>query len=96
VSYHPKELAPGTPDEDWIERNIRVNAATARGYASGISFLIEQYGLDRLMTEDICVILDLYHPGMSSARTWNRRCQSILQRYQRLLRETPVAGGATA
>ena len=66
MSYHKKKLVPGTPDEDWIERNINVNAATARQYASGIS------------------------------RTWNRRLQSILQRYQRSLRETPVVGGATA
>ena len=96
MSYHPKELAPGTPDEDWIERTALVNPATARGYASGISFLIETYGLERLMDEDICVIRDLYHRGMSGARTWNRRLQSILQRYQRSLRETPAAGGATA
>ena len=96
MSYHPKELAPGTPDEDWIERNIHVNAATARGYASGISFLIESYTLDRLLVEDICTIRDLYHRGMSGARTWNRRLQSILQRYQRSLRETPAVGGATA
>lgn len=97
MSYHKKQLAPGTPPEAWIRENVRVNDATARGYASGISFLIEEYGLSRVLTEDVCDIRDLDHvgSGYSWRRTWNRKLQTILRRYQRSLHESQAAGGAT-
>ena len=98
MSYHKKPLALGTPSEAWIRENIRVNDATARGYASGISFLIEGYGLCRVLTEDICDVRDLDHvgKGYSRQRTWNRKCQTILRRYQQSLQESQAVGGATA
>ena len=97
MSYHKKPLAPGTPSEAWIRENIRVNDATARGYASGISFLIEEYGLSRVLTEDVCDIRDLNRVGneYSWRRTWNRKCQTILRRYQQSLQESQAVGGAT-
>lgn len=81
MSYHPKELAQGTPPVWWIETTTNVSPATARGDASGISLLIETFGLERMLIEDVCDIRDLYRRGISSARTRNRRYQRILRQY---------------
>ena len=96
MSYHPKELAPGTPPEWWIETTNNVNSATARGDASGISLLIKTYGLERMLIEDVCDIRNLYRRGVSSARTRNRRYQRILRQYHATLRETSVVQGVEA
>jgi hypothetical protein len=83
-------MAPGTPPEAWIEVNCRIIGSHAHLEARAISNLIDEFGLDRLLTEDITDLKDLNHIGMSKQRSMAVRHIRILEKY----RDALVAGTA--